>query len=260
MTRPIGVAVQLVVVLAVACVGLASAVFMRSANAGPFDQPSLSADMSMVRPARTLSGSTPTPVVWQQTADTAPLSITTTMELSSEAAEGVVVNVSAPFFNTVTGDPPADPGPISDDDDVDTEWSLWRTVTFQVTRHYKGVGSNTHLVACAPGGAYDANSDAVADYVEEVRGIDLEDVDIGDEYFLYGLYPFVDPPEEAVGWPWEERGLDLAINMTSEQMPTLFLELYAAYKVDGDTATSETHHAEVAVDWLRQVTEQLAGS
>jgi len=198
------------------------------------------------------------PESWHVHVDTAPLSITTTMALAEQVAEGRVVAVHPGRFNTSTGAPPASGGP-TDSGDADDEWSIHRLVVLDVDRWYRGDASSTHLVLVALGGGYDADGDGNPEFQETVSGLDLTDVAIGDRYLVYGIYPWTVPPDDAVGEPWEGRALELAARLTATGQPALFVEEYAAYRIAGSRARSATHHADVPAVRLRGITEGLAG-
>jgi len=256
-------------IILIAALGVGSAILVQRTKAS-VATPERSAALPLYPgPLRALeqtnTGGTPTsapvatPVTWEEYVSAASLSITTTMMVSEEVAEGVVTAVYPGKFNTSSGGPPNSGSPNNDNEDVADSWAIYRTVVLEVDHWYKGESSNTHLVLVALGGSYDGNSDGNPEYIQNVKGLDLVDVAIGDRYLVYGVYPWTVPPEDAVGERWEERALDVAEQMTGQSHPALFVEDYAAYKIVGSSAQGISDHATVPVAWLRQITEDLAG-
>lgn len=195
---------------------------------------------------------------WIEVLETVSLSITTTMQLSEDAFEASVVDVSAGRFNTPNGTPPLVGSPDDDDDELNYGWPIRRYVTLDITTRYKGNPSVTRAVVVARGGGYDGNADGVFEYFQESHGMDLIDVQVGDQYMIYGLYPWTVPPAEVDAAPWAAYALNLAEQLNGQGPPTVYLDLYGAYKIHDGLATSITHHRTMPISVLRELTEQLS--
>jgi len=197
-------------------------------------------------------------VRWTEDIETAPMSITMTMQLSEDAFEATVVNVTAGRFNTPNGVPPLAGSPTDDDDDLNYGWPIRRYATLDITTRYKGDPSVTRAVVVARGGGYDGNSDGVFEYIQESNDLDFTDVAVGDQYMVYGLYPWTVPPAEVEAAPWELFAVDLAEQLSGQGVPTVYYDVYGGYKIQGAMATSITHHRTIALSVLRALTQQLS--
>ena len=256
MSRGNAISAAVILFLAIA-LGLSSAVWMGTVRA------TTNSGQSPLReandtPDRTVAqGSSSDPIRWIEQVDTAPLSITKTVALSDYVLEGFVTEVTTATFNTPGGLPPTGSNPILDDHDLDAEWTLHRYAVVEITTSYVGPVTVTHVVVPIRGGSYDSNGDGQAEYIHDVSGMDLTDASVGDDYMIYGVYPWTIPPAQAVGSEWEEQGLDHAIARTAAGDPTTFVETYGAYKIVGQTATSDTHNRSYDLTWLRDLTADL---
>ena len=245
-----------VVTLLAVSIGLASAVWIGTVRATTMPENPLvegrdTQDRAVAQVAST------DPIWWNEEVSTAPLSITNTVALSDYVLEGFVTKITTATFNTSAGLPPAGVNPILDDPDLDAEWTLHRYAVIEIVTSYVGPITVTHVVVPIRGGSYDSNGDGQPEYIHDVSGIDLTDASVGDNYMIYGVYPWTVPPPQAIGSEWEERGLDLAIFRTASGDPTTFVETYGAYKIVDQMATSDTHGRSYDVTWLRDITANL---
>jgi hypothetical protein len=180
-----------------------------------------------------------TPVEWREITSGSWPGITTTVQLASDIVEATVVDVSPVRFNTETGGPPpGEANPLPDDDELEAEWMLYKAVTMEISRRYKGDNTHQYVTLIARGGTYDVNGDGQPEYVHEQTGRDLLDVAVNYKFFIFGVYPWTVPPEQVSTSPWQGYGLTVAMNRSTAGYPTEYLEEYAAFKVDGSTASS----------------------